>query len=219
MASNVPSVFVSSTCYDLRQIRADLRDFFVSLGLQPVLSEYHSFPVDPDISAVENCLKAVDEGADIFVLLVGGRYGSTNDQGKSVTNMEYLRARAKGIPVYAFVHQSILHILPVWKSNPDGDFRNVVDSPQLFEFVTFLRDSSGVWVFPFELAQDVVNTLRKQMAYLFMDGLQLRKRVAAGGLPNSLARLQGQPLKLVIEKPDLWEYRLFAEVLIQELAS
>src|SRR6266496_4813252 len=113
--ASVPTIFVSSTCYDLQQVRADLKDFIESLGLQPIMSDYNSFPVEPEINAIENCLKVVNEFADLFVLIVGGRYGSANDQGKSVTNMEYLRARAKGIPVYAFVQKSILNILPVWK--------------------------------------------------------------------------------------------------------
>ena len=195
----VPSMFVSSTCYDLKQVRADLKGFIESLGLNPVLSDYDSFPVDPDVSAVDNCLKVVDERADLFLLVVGGRYGSTIEQGKSITNMEYLRARAKGIPVYAFVQKSILNILPVWKDNPEAEFKNIVDSPKLFEFVTSLTDSKGVWVFPFEVAQEITDTLRKQLAYLFMDALQLRRRVKTAGLPESLAQLQGTPLRACLK--------------------
>ena len=97
--AKAPSVFVSSTFYDLKQIRADLKDFITTLGLTPVISEYDSFPIDPTLPAVENCLKAVDENADIFVLIIGGRYGTIKQHGKSVTNMEYLKARAKGIPI------------------------------------------------------------------------------------------------------------------------
>lgn len=87
-----PAVFVSSTCYDLKQVRADLKAFIESLGLEPVISEYDAFPVDPNVTTVENCLRVVDAKADIFVLIVGGRYGAVQDKGKSVTNLEYLRA-------------------------------------------------------------------------------------------------------------------------------
>ncbi len=211
-------MFVSSTCYDLRQVRANLRSFIESLGLQPILSEYDSFPVNPDVSAVENCLRVVDENADIFLLIIGGRYGKPTEKDKSVTNMEYLRARAKGIPIYAFVQKSILNILPVWRDNPDSNFQNVADSPKLFEFVASLMDVEGIWVFPFELAQEITDTLRKQLAYLFMNALNLRMRVKTVGLPESLAQLQGIPLKLVIERPKAWETRLFNHVLAQEIA-
>ena len=54
-----PSVFVSSTFYDLAQVRQDLRLFFESLGMVPVLSESSSFPVDPNLGAVENCQAGV----------------------------------------------------------------------------------------------------------------------------------------------------------------
>jgi hypothetical protein len=212
-----PSMYVSSTCYDLKQVRADLRAFIESLGLHPVVSEYDSFPIDPSVTAVENCLQVVDERADLFLLIVGGRYGSTNEQGKSITNMEYLRARAKGIPIYVFIEKSVLSVLPVWKANPDGDFSGVVDSPKLFDFVSRLRDSDGVWTNSFEVAQQITEGLRKQLAYLFMDALELRKRVTARGLPQALLDLQGMPLRLTIERPPFWEYRLFAHSFAQEI--
>jgi len=183
-----------------------------------MMSEYNSFPVDPNTAAIENCLTAVDQRADVFVLIVGGRYGSTNEHGKSVTNMEYLRARAKGIPVYAFIKQSILHVLPVWKNNPEGDFHSEVDSVKLFEFVTSLGDSSGVWVFPFEVAQDITDTLRKQLAYLFFESLQIRTRFKSSGLREPLSQLSGEPLRLVIERSPGWEYLLFMHQLAQDIA-
>lgn len=212
MASRrIPSVFVSSTCYDLHQVRADLKSFIESMGLDPVLSEYNSFPIDPDANTVENCRKAVEERADIFVLIVGGRYGSIAESGRSVTNVEYLQAKSKGIPVYVFVLKSILGLLPVWKDNPQADYKSVVDSPKLFEFVSSVRDS-GVWVFPFENAQDITDTLRKQWAILFMDGLLLSTRAKALGLSESLRSLGGAALRLVIERPRVWEYRLLSQV-------
>jgi hypothetical protein len=164
--ARIPSVFVSSTSYDLDQMRADLKEFIERLGYDAVLSEYSSFPIDPDLKTVENCLRAVDRRADIFVLVVGGRYGSQTDEGKSITNLEYLRARFKEIPIYVFVTKSILHILPVWKNNPDADFKSVVDSPKLFKFIDELMNSEKVWVYPFERVQDIIGVLKTQLAYL-----------------------------------------------------
>ncbi len=34
-----PSIFVSSTCFDLSQIRADIGEFIKSLGLDPIISD------------------------------------------------------------------------------------------------------------------------------------------------------------------------------------
>jgi hypothetical protein len=211
-------MFVSSTCNDLKQVRADLKNFIECMGLYPIISNYDSFPVDPSVTAVDNCLQVVDERADLFLLIVGGRYGSINDHGKSITNMEYLRARAKGIPIYVFVQKAILNILPLWKANPDSDFTAVVDSSKLFAFVDSLMGVDGIWVFPFEFANEISDALRKQLAYLFKDALQLRSRAEDRGLPDALRQLQGVPLRLVIDRPPYWEFLLFAHVLDQEIS-
>src|SRR5579862_8593331 len=115
-----PAVMVSSTFYDLRQLRVDLFDFIESeLGYRALISEHSSFPIDPDASTIENCRQRVQRDADILILIIGGRYGSVESKSqKSVTNLEYLTARAKGIPIYAFVEKSIITLGSVWEANP-----------------------------------------------------------------------------------------------------
>lgn len=74
---SAPTVMVSSTFYDLKQIRADLSEFLQNdVGYKPLLSELASFPIDPDSDTVENCRRRVERDADIFILVIGGRYGS-----------------------------------------------------------------------------------------------------------------------------------------------
>lgn len=215
-----PALFVSSTCYDLQQVRSDIKLFAETLGLEPILSEYNSFPVNPDAGTLENCLNAVNKSADLFVLIVGSRYGSILAGDKSITNLEYLTARAKGIPVYVFVSRQILNILPVWKANPLLDFGTVTDSPKLFQFVSDLKDNGTNWVFGFDKAQDVFDVLHSQLAYLFMDALEIRRRFnTAGGLSPNFARYSGTVLRVLIERPSIWEYLLFSEALEFELRT
>jgi hypothetical protein len=215
-----PSVFVSSTCYDLRQVRADLHSYLENAGLDPVLSEFPSFPVDPASPTVTNCRKAVENRADILVLIIGGRYGSTDEQGRSISNLEYLAAKAKGIPIYVFVMRSLLDILPVWADNPNGDFRSVADSPKVFEFISGIRNSGDKWVFPFDTAQDIVSTLRTQMAYLFADALELRKRASASGVVAEKYRhVSGTELRFLIDRSAGWEYLLFGHAVEREISS
>ncbi|MEP6743819.1 MAG: DUF4062 domain-containing protein [bacterium] len=213
----VPTVFVSSTCFDLKQVRSDLHDYLEGLGLQPIISEHRSFPIDPNINAVENCLKVVEERADIMLLIVGGRYGSPTEHGKSVTNLEYLRAKAKNIPIYVFVQNSILNILPVWKNNPDGNYEGIVDSNELFKFVELLKDAENVWIVGFDVAQDICSMLRQQLAYLFKESIDLRQRIRNDAIPDALQHFTGTPLRIVIERGIAWEYRLFAHLLVQEI--
>jgi len=74
-----PAIFVSSTCYDLGQIRADLKQFIESLGLDPILSDFSSFPINPSYDIVRNCRETIKNRADIFILIIGGRYGGIAD--------------------------------------------------------------------------------------------------------------------------------------------
>lgn len=210
------SLFVSSTCYDLSQVRADLADFGTSLGLDPVLSELDSFPVDPSLDTVTNCLENVRSRADLFLLIVGNRYGSLSDSGKSVTNLEFLEASAKGIPRYVFVKREIITLLPTWKANPEADFRASVDSPKLFEFVSGLRNSGDLWVFPFDSAQDIIQVLRKQLSFLFSDCLDLRARLQIKD--DSLISLGPKTLRIYVEKPEAWEFKAFARALQECMA-
>lgn len=211
------ALFISSTCYDLSQVRADLRDFSESMGFEPILSEFDSFPVDPNQSTLNNCLEAVKSRADIFVLIVGGRYGSITDSGKSITNLEYFEAKAKGIPKYVFVKDDILTLLPIWKANPNSNYTCAVDNPSLFEFISALRDSGDVWVFPFSNAQSIISTLRKQLSYLFADCLALRAKAQESD--PVVSGLEAKAFRLAVEKPVGWEWLLFAQVLSDEIAS
>jgi hypothetical protein len=217
--SSTPAVIVSSTFYDLRQIRADLAGFITDeLGYIALLSELPSFPVNPDLDTVANCRARVEEDADIFVLVIGGRYGSIDDKtNTSITNLEFLAARQKGIPVYCFVEKGILSILPIWKRNADADFSAVVDTSRLFDFVESVRSQERVWTFPFETAQDIIGVLRRQFAYLFNDALRIRLRLSGTELPEYLASLGPKALRITLEKPKGWEHRLFLQSWIEQI--
>lgn len=211
--SSAPNVMVSSTFYDLRQIRANLAGLIANeLGYVPLLSELSSFPIDPDLNTIENCRARVERDANIFVLIIGGRYGSIDDQTeKSITNLEFLTARQKGIPTYAFVDKGVLAVVPTWKRNPTADFSDTVDTPRVFEFIEYVRSQERVWTFPFEIAQDITSTLRQQLAFLFSDSLKIRLRLSGGGLPSYFESLGAKALRLALEKPAGWEYLLFLQ--------
>lgn len=214
-----PSIMVSSTFYDLNQIRTDLYEFISQeLGYQPLLSELPSFPVDPDIDTIENCRKRVENDADIMVLIIGGRYGSIDaDTDKSITNLEFLTARTKGIPIYVFIKKDVLSILPIWKSNPIANFSAVTDTPRIFEFIELVRSGEKVWTFGFETAQEIIATLRLQFAYLFQDSLKLRQLLSGKGIPRYMDLLSPKALRIVLEQSEAWEARLFCRVLIDEV--
>lgn len=215
-----PSLFVSSTCYDLGQVRLELKRFIEAFGYDVVISESSAFPVNPQSSTIENCLNAVRNRADILVLVVGARYGTVVvDRDRSITNLEYLEAQAKNIPIYVFISEQILNRLPTWRDNPNGDYSDVVDSPKLFEFADSLLTESGRWVFGFTEVHDIIEKLRSQLAHLFTDALEIRTRVLGARLNVQLMNLPAEPLAILLERPMAWEYRFFAAVLRCEIAQ
>ena len=220
VSGRTPTVFVSSTCYDLKQIREDIRDFFQnSYGLEVMLSEFDSFPVDPCIGTFENCLKNVDECADIFVLIVGTRYGYVTDKGKSITNLEYLHAKAKGIPIYVFVSKQLYNSLPLWRKNKDSDFSGIVDNTQIFDFVDEIYNECRQWIYTYDSVRDITATLKNQLLLVFSDGLKYKKLLIEpqfalldGNIPSDAARV-------LIEQPYAWEYKFLVCVLKNEFVN
>jgi hypothetical protein len=218
MHAKPPSIMVSSTYYDLKQIRADIHDFIVDqLGYQALVSELPSFPIDPDAATIENCKIRVEKDADIMILVIGCRYGSIDEAtNKSITNLEYLAARAKGIPIYVFVERQLSNILPVWRNNKSANFSPVVDDSRVIEFVDEIRSKHKIWVQDFDGAKDLIRALRVQLAYLANDSLNLRKRLVSELVPIG-SKISGKSFRYVLERPPAWEYLLFAQVMEDDI--
>jgi hypothetical protein len=47
------NIFVSSTCYDLSQVRTDISEFIINAGHNAILSEFENFPISSDLNTVE----------------------------------------------------------------------------------------------------------------------------------------------------------------------
>ena len=209
-------LFISSTCYDLSQIRADLRDFLIGNGYIPILSESSAFPIDPDNSTLENCISNVTK-SDVFILIVGSRYGYISNTGKSITNTEYIHAKQRGIPIYIFIYKPLINILPVWKNNPEANFSGTVDSTKVFEFIEELREKNKSWCFEFEKAQDIIYTLKIQLSNLFKESLDLRKKYRITDQPSFYNNLSSVALNIILKKQDYFETIFFLQVLRDEL--
>lgn len=207
------NIFISSTCYDLSQVRQDLCEFISSLGHTPMMSEQNDFPIDPQLDNWENCINAVKKYADIFVLIIGNRYGAVGETGKSITNTEYLTAVQKGIPIYTFSLKQMTTLLPMWERNPDADYSHAVDNPKIFEFLADVRKKSGRWNFEFENAQDIKDTLRKKLSILFHNSLELRKRIVASPYEDLYGKVSSKALNIIMQKEEEYDVKFFMQVM------
>lgn len=207
---------ISSTCYDLAPVRESIGVMLTSMGFEPLLSEKPTFPTLPHLTVTENCCRAVRELADLLVLIVGHRSGSIAPGSiETMTNLEYQEALRAGIPVLVFVDKAVLSLLPVWRSNPNGNFTAKVDSPRLFEFVEELR-SGNRWVSEFSSLDDILTGIREKCSQLFRHLLDLRR--GDEDLPSSAYRDESIKVRdLLASRPPNWEHKLFAEMLFDRL--
>lgn len=175
-----PTVFVSSTFYDLRYVREGLKRFVDSLGYIPILSEEGTVFYDPATTAAESCLTEV-LNADLFVLIIGGRYGSKLPDGRSITNAEYEAARKNGIPIFALVEQGTYNDYSLYRANAhDSDLVGQItfphsDSPEIFHFIERIQGQVvNNALVPFRTYGDVESYLRLQWAGMLHQFLRQR---------------------------------------------
>jgi hypothetical protein len=106
-----PRIFISSTSYDLREHRSAAQRVASNLHLTRIVLE--DFESDGRNPPLHECLRRVREEADVLVVILAKRYGWVPSEdwpdlppeqtGKSITWLECLEARRKGIAVLPFV--------------------------------------------------------------------------------------------------------------------
>lgn len=118
-------VFISSTCYDLIDIRAELESYFRDMQLTPILSDRPTseFSLSQDANSIEMCLANV-RSADYFVIILSQRYGpslsSAGYEDLSATHLEYREARQSKKPIYMYVRDRLEADYALYKKNPDA---------------------------------------------------------------------------------------------------
>ena len=111
-------IFVSSTYTDLKTERGKVMETILSHNCFPAGMEM--FPA-MDEEQFEYIKRIIDD-SDYYLLIIGGRYGSMDKDGKSWTEKEYDYAVSKGIPVIIFDHEDFTK-LPVNKTDQNDKKR------------------------------------------------------------------------------------------------
>lgn len=93
-------VFVSSTYEDLKNEREAVFQTLMKMDCMPAGMEL--FPA-ADEEQLEYIKRVIDD-SDYYLLIIGGRYGSTTVDGISYTELEYDYATSKGLKVLAMLH-------------------------------------------------------------------------------------------------------------------
>ena len=106
-----PRVFISSTFYDLRQIRVELDNFIESLGYEPVRNEEGDIPYGKEDALQDYCYKEISN-IDILISIIGSRYGSPantkeKEQEYSISQQELKTALKDNKQVFVFIDKNV----------------------------------------------------------------------------------------------------------------
>lgn len=184
-----PRVFLSSTYYDLKQIRADLERFIREQGYEPVLNELGNIPYGKDERLEDYCYKEIG-GIDILVSVIGGRFGSSSHHSeKSVSQMELNTAIELNKQVYIFIDKNVYQEYQFYldnKKTKDVKYK-FADNVKIHEFIEFVESlPNNNTIHGFETSREITNFLKEQWAGLFQRFLQEQTRIKEVNLIQGL---------------------------------
>lgn len=209
-----PRIFISSTFYDLRQVRSDLDQFIEALGYEPIRNEEGDIPYGKEEELEEYCYKEI-KMCDILVCIIGNKYGSeSKSEHYSITQRELKTAIEEKKQVYIFIEKSVLleYEIYVLNKNVSGMSYKYVDNPKIYSFieeVKKLRVKNNIK--SFETTQDITIYLREQFAGLFKRFLDDQNKVREINAINQLEKTSqtlNQLVALLSEKSENQSERL-----------
>ena len=176
-----PRVFVSSTFYDLRQVREDLDRFISELGYEAVLHEEGDIAYGKD-SPPEGYVHREIELCDILVCVIGGRFGteSQDQPGSSITQLELKSALENQVQVFVFIEQGVYSEYRTYLLNKETSGINYryVDDHRVYDFIEAVHKlPKNNPITPFHTASDIIEFLKNQWAGLFQRFLQDQQRL------------------------------------------
>lgn len=195
-----PRVFISSTFYDLQQIRANIDQFIEDLGYESVRNEEGDIPYGNEERLEEYCYKEI-RGVDILVNIIGGRYGSVSSKaGYSITQQELRTALDENKQVYIFIQKDVFYEYRTYLLNKDKSdiVYKYVDNPKIYKFIEDIYAlPSNNNVKDFETSSDITRYLKTQFAGLFQRFLEEQTKVKEASLIHNLQETAKNLDKLV----------------------
>lgn len=208
-----PKVFVSSTCFDLKEVRDSISRFIKNFGFEPILSEHGDVFYHPDLHTHEACIHEVSN-CQLFILIIGGRFGGAYDidKQKSITNAEYDAARQLNIPVFTYIKKGVYDNHHTYQANKNKEFAEKIDFPNvekqenainIFNFIDQVRKSKINNAFEtFETANEIEIHLRKQWAGMFFEFLknrEVKEQVNAANIMLSALQTSSEKLEEMLK--------------------
>lgn len=196
-----PRVFISSTFYDLKQIRSELDNFIDSFGYEAVRNEEGDIPYGKQEELEEYCYQEIKQ-TDIFISIIGGRFGSQSKRGSSsISQMELKTAIKENKQVYIFIENNILTEYETFSLNKGNKVPikvKYVDDIKIYHFIEEVKalDSNNN-IKSFNTTFEITKYLKEQFAGLFKKFLEEQTRLKEVSIINKLEKTTANLNKLV----------------------
>lgn len=166
-----PRVFISSTYYDLKQVRNNIGDFIKSLGYEAVMHERSKVAYTQSQPLEADCYHEI-LGCEIVICIIGNHFGSQSIENElSITMNELKEAIKNKKKIYIFIAKDVFVENRTYQQNKDNNFKSAyVDNLKIHEFIADLQASVKNHVITaFETTDDIIDTLKSQFAGLFQN--------------------------------------------------
>lgn len=173
------NIFISSTCYDLIDLRAELKQFLIDNKLTPIMSdEIDSHFLTHDTNSIETCLVNL-RSSDVVVLILSQRYGSSLEKAGfgdfSATHLEYNEAIKEGKKIFVFVRDRLeadyIHFRKTnilkglsWIREKDIKLFDIIE-----EHKKLTANAKNNWYFTFKNSVEIKERLRIELMRNFSD--------------------------------------------------
>lgn len=168
MPGPLPKVFLSSTIYDLRDLRDVVQNALRKKGYTVLASEDGSIPVNSNKHSYEVCIEAA-RNCDSLIAIIDGRFGGLMPDGKtSITRAEVETALGNGKQVYIFVRQGVWDAKEIYGANTKAGHpfvpNKIVDDERVFHVIDAIRKrATGNWIFQFNKPSELIETVLFQL--------------------------------------------------------
>ena len=180
-------IFISSTDYNLIDLRAELAKYLSELGYRPILSSSDGFHDNsPILEPWESCLQVL-RSAYVMVLVIDGKYGEPFEWknfdsiigGRKVspTHAEYIFAHKTKMRMLVFIRKELLIYYQTYREvlkNYDGDKVKAKETLAIslpkhiafktLEFIEEVKTSGPIpWIKAFDNVTDIKQEVQRKM--------------------------------------------------------
>ena len=174
METRPGTVFVSSTCYDLIDLRAEVCARLLAAHLRPIMSDQPAteFETPGTQNSIQTCLDNI-QTCQSFVMILSQRYGPRlkhfGFDDVSATHLEYRLAISLRMPILVYIRDRLMAEYVSWKKHGSSYRKNWIQKDEdagLFELIDehkrLGRDRPN-WISPFANSIELCDRLMRDL--------------------------------------------------------